>query len=103
MLPETTAILKSSANRLGRNGFRQRFSAFDLCITIQEAAGGEELGVEQGGAGSAADQVVREQCQLYVEERAFADAADHGGHAVAGIYIAARLRAIFFVENDYRI
>lgn len=43
---------------------------------------------------------MREQCEFNVEQRAFADAADYGGHAVAGIDVAARLGAIFFVEND---
>ena len=52
---------------------------------VEEAAGGEELGVEQGGTGGATDEVVGEQGQLDVEERAFADAADDGGHAVSGV------------------
>src|ERR1700704_1849700 len=56
---------------------------------VQEAAGGEELGVEQGGAGGAADEVVGEQGQLDVKERTFADAADDGGHAAAGVDVAA--------------
>ena len=67
---------------------------------MEEAAGGEEFGVEQGGAGGAADEIVREQGQFYIEQGTFADAADYGGHAVAGIDVAARLRAIFFVEHD---
>jgi hypothetical protein len=68
--------------------------------TWQEAAGGEEFGVEQGGAGGSAQQVVREQSQLDVEKRAFADAAYGGSHTVAGVDIAPRLRTIFFIEND---
>jgi hypothetical protein len=67
---------------------------------VQEAAGGEELGVEQGGAGGAADEVVGEQGQLDVKERTFADAADDGGHAAAGVDVAAGLGAILFVKKD---
>jgi hypothetical protein len=33
---------------------------------MQQAAGGEEFGVEQSGAGGASHQVMREQRQLYV-------------------------------------
>jgi len=66
----------------------------------EEAADGQEFGIEKGGAGGSAQQIVREQRELDVEERAFADAAYGGGHAVAGVDVAARLRAIFFVEND---
>jgi len=69
----------------------------------EEAAGGEELGVEQGGAGGATDEVVGEQGQLDVEEGAFADAADDGGHAVAGVNVATRLGAIFVVEDEDRM
>ena len=56
-----------------------------LCLCgagFEEAAGGEEFGVHYGGAGGAANEVVGEQGEFYVEERAFADAADDGGHAV---------------------
>ena len=70
---------------------------------LEEAASGEEFSVEKSGTGSTADQIVREQRELYIEERAFADAADDGGHAVAGIGVAARLGAIFVVEDDDRI
>src|SRR5262249_59480330 len=69
----------------------------------EQAAGGEEFGVEQGGTGGTAQQVVREQRELYVEERTFANAAHGGGHAVASVDVAARLRAIFFVEDNDRI
>src|SRR6266568_3705266 len=43
---------------------------------------------------------MRKQSKFDVEERAFANAADDGGHAIAGIDVAARLGAIFLVEND---
>src|SRR6266700_4540943 len=43
---------------------------------------------------------MRKQSKFDVEERAFANAADDGGHAIAGIDVATRLGAIFIVEND---
>ncbi len=67
---------------------------------MQQAAGGQEFGIEQGCAGGASHQIVREQRQLYVEQRAFANAADYGGHAGAGIYVAAWLRAILLFQHD---
>jgi hypothetical protein len=67
---------------------------------LEEAAGGEKLGVKESAAGSATHEIVREQCELDVKERTFADATDDGGHAVAGIHVTARLRAIWFVEDD---
>lgn len=69
---------------------------------MEEAAGGEELGVEQSGAGGSADEIVGEQGEFDIEERAFADAADDGGHAVSGVNVAARLRAVVtFQDNDW--
>ena len=70
---------------------------------MEEAAGGEKFGVEQGGTGGAADQVVRKKRQLNVEERAFADTADDRGHAVAGVDVAAWLRAAPLVEDHHGI
>src|SRR5437667_606211 len=67
---------------------------------IEEAAGGEEFGVKQGGASSAANQIVREQRELYIEQGAFADAADDGGHAVARVRVATRLGATLVVEDN---
>src|SRR5258708_7395162 len=67
---------------------------------LEESAGSEELGVEQGGACGAADKVVREQREFYIEQGTFADAADDGGHAVAGVNVAAGLGAILVVEDD---
>ncbi len=67
---------------------------------VEEAAGGEEFGVEKGGAGGTANEVVGEQGEFYVEERAFTNAADDGGHAVASGDVATGLGAIFFVEDD---
>src|SRR5258708_19342287 len=66
---------------------------------VEEAAGGEEFGVEKGGAGGTANEVVGEQGEFYVEERAFTNAADDGGHAVASGDVATGLGAIFFVQN----
>src|SRR5712692_5971612 len=66
----------------------------------EEAAGGEEFGVEKSSTGGAADEIVREQREFDPEERAGADAADDNGHAAAGQNIAARLGAIFFVEHE---
>lgn len=65
---------------------------------MQEAAGGEEFGVEKSSACGATHEIVREQGEFDVEERAFADASDDGGHAVTGVNIAARLRAVFAIE-----
>jgi len=66
----------------------------------QEAAGGEEFGVEEGGTGGTADEVVGEQGELDVEEGAFADAADDGSHTLTGVDIAAGLGAIIALENE---
>ena len=70
---------------------------------MEEAADGEEFGIEDGGTGGSADEIVREKRQLDVEERTFADAANDGGHAVTGAGVVARLRAIFLVHDDDRI
>ena len=48
---------------------------------MEEAADGEEFGIEDGGTGCATDEIVREKSELDVEERTFADAADTSGHA----------------------
>src|SRR5262249_3495817 len=69
----------------------------------KEAAGGEEFGVEQGRSCGSAQQVVRGQCEVGVEERAVADQADGGGHTVASVDVTTWLRAVFFVEDDYGI
>ena len=69
----------------------------------EEAASGEEFGVEQGGTGGAADEVVGEQSELDVEQRAFADAADDGGHAVSGVNVAAGLRAVLAIDDHHRM
>src|SRR6266568_7494269 len=69
----------------------------------KEAAGGEELGVEKSAAGGATHEIVREQRELYVEQGTFADATDDGGHAVSGVDVAARLRAILLVEDNDRM
>jgi hypothetical protein len=75
----------------------QQFS-FGRRALLEEAAGGQEFGVEQGCACGAADEIVREQRQLDVEQRAFADAAYDRGHAIARVHVAARLRAALVVE-----
>src|ERR1043166_4979231 len=85
---------------LRRNGLGLRSVGGGNARVRKEAASREEFGVEQSGAGCSAQQVVREQGQLYVEQRAFANAADGGGHAIAGVDVAARLRTIFFIEDD---
>src|ERR1700740_3091850 len=94
-------------NRFRANGARLGRDRLRLCgfgsrdaVAREEAAGGEELGVEKRGAGGSAQQVVREQGEFDVEERTFADSANGGGHAVAGVDITAGLRAVFFVEDD---
>ena len=84
--------------RSSRDGFGEVSLVWGDAV-LEEAAGGEELGVEQGGAGGAADEVMREQREFDVEERAFADAADDGGHTIARFDVAAGLRAIFLGED----
>ena len=69
---------------------------------MEKAAGGEEFGVEKGGTGGAADEVVRKQREFDVEEGTFADTADYGGHTVSGVNVAAGLRAILLIEDDNR-
>jgi len=73
--------------------------AFGVNAVVEEAAGGEEFGVEEGSASGSADEIVREQGELYVEKRAFADAADDGGHAVSGVNVASRLRAVVVLKD----
>src|SRR5216683_3783341 len=70
---------------------------------FEEAAGGEELGVEKSGASGATHEIVREQRELYVEQGTFADAADDGGHAVSGVDVTAGLGTVFFVEDNDRM
>jgi len=60
------AVLSISSNGVSR-GDRLQTHPLGGNAVMEQAAGGEELGVEQGGAGGAADQVVRKQRQLYVE------------------------------------
>src|SRR6202041_2985588 len=55
---------------------------------------GEQLCVQDGGAGGSANGVVREHGELPVEYRAGAQAADGDGHAVAAIAVQARLRPV---------
>jgi len=66
---------------------------------MEKAAGGEEFGVEEGGACGSADEIVREQGEFYVKKRAFADAADDDGHAVSGVNVASRLRAVVVLKD----
>src|SRR6266850_2014182 len=95
----TRSRITTAGYVLPGNGFSELgFARGDAAI--EEAAGGEELGVEEGGAGGAADEVVGEQGQLDVEKGTFADAADDGGHAVSGVEVAPGLRAVFFLEED---
>ena len=64
---------------------------------------GEELGVEDGGAGCATAEIVGEQNEADVEDVAFADASYDDGHAVAGVAVEASLRAIvLFADFDGR-
>jgi hypothetical protein len=44
---------------------------------------------------------VGEQGELNVEERAFADAANDGGHTVSGVNVAARLGAVVAIEDHH--
>ena len=91
-------------SRLARDllGYGRCFAG-DADTAIKEAAGGEQFGVQQRGTGGAAHQIVREQREFHVQDGALANAADDGGHAVAGVDVAPRLRTIFFVEHDDRI
>jgi hypothetical protein len=75
--------------------------AFSVNAAFEQAAGGEEFGVEEGGASGAADEIVREQGEFYIEERALADAADDGGHAVSGVNVASRLRAVVVIKDKH--
>lgn len=76
------------------------FFALSLDAVTEEAAGGEEFGVEESGTGGSANKIVREQSELNIQERTFADAADDGGHAVSGLNVAAGLRAIVTLKNN---
>ncbi len=66
LLPNTEAIVGASAPGIKkmRRSARDRLGELGLTwgnAVLEESAGGEELGVEQGGAGGAADEVVGEQ------------------------------------------
>ena len=66
-------------------GFDDRIQFAEVC---------EQLGVQDGGSGSAAHGVVREQDELPVEQAAGTETADGDGHAFSAIAIEARLGAI---------
>src|SRR5579883_36290 len=62
--------------------------------SIQQALGIHELGIEDGGAGCAADGVVLERDEFVSKRGAFAHAADEGPHTVVAFGVASRLRAV---------
>ena len=76
-----------------------------MCLgaRLEEATSGEELGVEQRCSRGAAHEVVRKQGQFDVEQRALADAAHDGGHAIAAGHVYARLWPIGLFQNNNRI
>ena len=67
----------------------------------QKSSCGQQFRVEQRRPRGAAHQVMRKERQLHIQQRAFADAADDGGHAVASVCILAGLRPVFpVVQHD---
>src|SRR5260370_16980638 len=62
---------------------------------VEEAAGGEGVGVEKGGAGGTANGVVGGQGEVYVEGRAFTNAAADCGHRLPSRHLPPRLGATF--------
>src|SRR5260370_19536731 len=66
---------------------------------VEEAAGGEEFGVEKGGAGGSGNEVVGEEGEFYVEVRAFTKAAHDGGHPDAAGDVPTWLGALFFFDD----
>src|SRR5580698_11310904 len=70
-----------------------------LSAPRNESASREQFGVQERSACRSSDEIVREQSQLDVEQRAFTHASDDGSHAVAGVDVAPRLRAIVVVDN----
>ena len=77
--------LATASHGFARCGFGHR---------LQLAQAGQQLGVQDGGAGGSANGVVREHGELPVEHVAGAQAADRDGHAVAAIAVEARLRTV---------
>src|SRR5258705_6862957 len=63
---------------------------------------GEQLGVEEGPAGRAADRVVSQDDVLDAHGRIFAHPPDDGGHAALGVAVEDRLRAVAGFANMYR-
>src|SRR5580704_16713961 len=88
------AEIALAGNLLGNNGGlgSARSARTRLCTARNESASREQFGVEQRCSSRAAHEIVREQRQLDVEQRAFAHASDDSGHTIARVYIALRLR-----------
>src|SRR5580658_9452514 len=61
---------------------------------LKLAQAGEQLCIQNGGAGGSANGVVREHGELPVEHRAGAQAAHGNGHAVAAVAVEARLGTV---------
>src|SRR5262245_10885061 len=53
-----------------------------------------QLGVEDGGAGCAANRIVSERHELVVEERTRPEASDGHGHAAVTVHVEQRLRTV---------
>ena len=89
LMPNLPIVLALAAERrLGARGSRGRSHWFKF------AQAGQQLGVEDGGSGGAANGVVREHSELPIEQAAGAQAADGDGHAAAAIAVEAGLRAV---------
>jgi hypothetical protein len=99
-LVEKSSSLSNRGSRVSRSGLGGGHGVAGGSPASEQSAGGKKLGIEKGGAGSTADEVVRKQSEFYIEQRALADAAHYCGHAVSRVNVAARLRAVFFFQDD---
>src|SRR5258707_1327480 len=63
----------------------------------------EQLGVQDGRAGRAADRVVAHDDELQAEHRVLPDPADRRGHAALGVAVEQRLWTVRLVADDDRM
>src|ERR1017187_6428759 len=70
---------------------------------VEFTQAGKQFGVEDGGAGGAANGVMRERDELPVEQTAGAQAADGHRHPMIAIAVEARLGAVILRRKLYRL
>src|SRR5438270_9208032 len=69
-------------------------------FSLHSSCCGEEFGVEDGSAGSAADRVVAKRDEAVVEHRVGPYAPDGDAHAAARVAVESGLRAVLLIAHD---